>query len=62
MTTALRRPTNTNAANGVGSPFQAGNTRNCFRCGKWRSQAGGAICKRSRLWMCSCCKANRLQG
>jgi|GEM_PF-4192152 len=60
---ALRRETNHTAANGIGSPFAHGrNSRHCFRCNKWRPQAGGEICKRTRQWVCACCKPLDLRG
>lgn len=62
MSTALRRPTNSRAANGTGSPFSAHGARYCFRCRKWRPQAGGTICTRTRQWTCACCKPINLGG
>lgn len=52
---ALRRPTDPHRANGVGSSFTASGCRNCMTCGKWRSQAGGRIHPRTRMWQCHGC-------
>jgi hypothetical protein len=53
---ALRKPTNPNAANAEGSPYaDSGATRNCMKCGLWRPQGGGRINKRTRMWNCAGC-------
>ena len=56
MTVALRRPTNHNGSNATDNPFEAGGTRHCMSCNKWRSQAGGRIHPRTRFWQCAGCR------
>jgi hypothetical protein len=58
---SLRRPTNHNSSNPTATPFvgcgatASSATRNCMTCGKWRSQAGGRVNPRTRMWQCAGC-------
>ncbi len=52
---ALRKPTNHTGSNATDNPFNAGSTRHCMTCNKWRSQAGGRINPRTRFWQCAGC-------